>query len=159
VGRETINMKIPVPILKLLNPLVIALLKSPLHSLMSRDVMLITFTGRRSGRIYTTPVSYVREGQTVRCFTRSLNSWWRNLRDGAEVSLRIRGEEQGGRAQAISEEPKRIAETLEAFLARLPRDAAYYDIALDLNGKPDPEDLERAAREMVLVEIALSPSH
>lgn len=152
-------MKIPVPILKLLNPLVIALLKSPLHSLMSKDVMLITFTGRRSGRSYTTPVSYVCEGQTVRCFTRSLNAWWRNLRGGAGVSLRIRGEEQRGHAEAISGEPKRIADTLEAFLIRLPRDAAYYDIALDSNRRPDRADLERAAQDMVLVEITLNPSH
>ena len=152
-------MKIPVPILLLFNPLVIALLKSSLHSLMSKDVMLITFTGRRSGRSYTTPVSYVREGQTVRCFTSGDTAWWRNLRDGACVSRRIRGEEQRGHAEAISGEPKRTADALAAFLARLPRDAAYYDIALDSNGKPDPADLERAAQDMVLVEIALNPSH
>ncbi len=152
-------MKIPVPILLLFNPLVIALLKSPLHSLMSKDVMLITFTGRRSGRSYTTPVSYVREGQTVRCFTSGGTAWWRNLRGGASVSLRIRGEEQRGHAEAIRGEPKRIADALGAFLARLPRDAAYYDIALDSNRKPVPADLERAAQDMVLVEIALNPSH
>ena len=152
-------MKIPVPILLLFNPLVIALLKSSLHSLMSKDVMLITFTGRRSGRSYTTPVSYVREGQTVRCFTSGGTAWWRNLRGGASVSLRIRGEETRGYAEAIRGEPKRIADALEAFLARLPRDAAYYDIALDSNRKPDPADLERAAQDMVLVEIALNPSH
>jgi len=47
---------------------------------------------------------------------------------------------------------------LTAFLGQLPRDAAYYDIALDADGTPDPADLERAAQEVVLVEIALDPS-
>ena len=120
--------------------------------------MLITFTGRRSGRSYTTPVSYFREGQTVRCFTRSDTTWWRNVRGGASVSLRIRGEEQQGHAEAISGDPKRIADALTAFLAQVPRDATYYEIALDPNGVPNPEDLERAAHDVVLVETALHPS-
>ena len=120
--------------------------------------MLITFTGRKSGQSFTTPVSYVREGQAVRCFTGSYTAWWRNLRGGARVSLRIRGEEQQGHAEAITGDAKRIADTLTAFLGQLPRDAAYYDIALDADGTPDPADLERAAQEVVLVEIALDPS-
>jgi hypothetical protein len=150
-------MKVSDRALKRINPLMIALLKSPLHRLMSRDVMLITVTGRRSGRSYTRPVSYRREARTVRCFTRSDTAWWRNLRGGARVSLRIRGEDQRGQADAISGDPKRIADALTSFLARVPRDAAYYDIALDSNGKPDPADLERAAHDVVLVEIALDP--
>lgn len=158
MGARIIYVKIPTPIFKLLNPLVIALLKSPLHSVMSKDVMLVTFTGRRSGRSYTTPVSYVREGQAVRCFTGSYTAWWRNLRGGADVSLHIRGTEQQGHAEAISGEPKRTADALTAFLTRLPRDAAYYDIALDSNRMPDPADVERAAQDAVLVEITLNPS-
>jgi hypothetical protein len=35
-------MKIPLPVLRLLNPIVVGLLRSPLHGLMSADVMLIT---------------------------------------------------------------------------------------------------------------------
>jgi hypothetical protein len=151
-------VKISVPILRLINPFVIALLRSPIHSLMSKDVMLITFTGRRSGRSYTTPVSYVREGRAVRCFTGSAIPWWKNLRGGASVSLRIRGEDQQGYAEAIRGEPKRIVDALGAFLARLPRDAVYYDVALDSNKKPVPEDLERAAQDAVLIEIELNPS-
>ncbi|MGI9433187.1 MAG: nitroreductase/quinone reductase family protein [Myxococcota bacterium] len=151
-------MKISDRALRWINPVMTALLKSPLHGLVSRDIMLITFTGRRSGRSYTTPVSYFREGQTVRCFTRNDTAWWRNLRGGASVSLRVRGEEQEGHAEAISGDPKRIADALTAFLSQVPRDATYYDITLDANGAPDPEDLERAAHDVVLVETALHPS-
>jgi hypothetical protein len=53
---------IPENVLKMINPVVIPLLKSPLHGLMSADVMLVTLTGRRSGRTYTRPVSY-RQGE------------------------------------------------------------------------------------------------
>jgi hypothetical protein len=125
---------------------------------MSKDVMLITFTGRRSGRSYTTPVSYVREGQAVRCFTGSDIPWWRNLRGGASVSLRIRGKDQQGHAEAIRGETKRIVDALGAFLTRLPRDAVYYGVSLDSNKKPRAADLERAAQDAVLIEIELGPS-
>jgi hypothetical protein len=141
-----------------INPVMSALLKSPLHGLVSRDIMLITFSGRRSGRRYTTPVSYFREGQTIRCFTSGETTWWRNLRGGASVSLRVRGEMLQGHAEAISGDPKRIADALTAFLVQVPRDATYYDITLDANGAPDPTDLERAAQDVVLVETALQPS-
>ncbi len=152
-------MKIPTAILNRINPSVKALLKSRFHSLMSKDVMLITFTGRRSGRSYTTPVSYIREGQTVRCFSHSDILWWRNLRGGASVSLRIQGEDYEGDAEAIAGDPKRIADALTAFMTRLPRDAPYYDIELDSNGLPISADVERAAHDSILVEIALTASH
>ncbi len=63
-------MKIPVPILRLINPMMIALMRSPLHAAVSKDILALTFTGRRSGRRFTTPVSYLRQGQVVHCFTR-----------------------------------------------------------------------------------------
>ena len=154
-------MKIPAAILSRINPSVKALLKSRFHSLMSKDVMLITFTGRRSGHSYTTPVSYIREGQTVRCFSHSRSDilWWRNLRGGASVSLRIQGEDYQGDANAIAGDPKRIADALTAFMTQLPRDAPYYDIELDSNKLPIPADVERAAHDSILVEIALNASH
>ncbi len=148
-------MKLPEQAFKWINPLVIALLKSPLHSVASKDIMLIELRGRRSSRRYTLPVSYSREGQTIRCFTNNTNVWWRNLRGGARVSLRIRGTQQSGHATPVSEDAKRISDAVAAHLAKLPRDAPYYDITLDAHGKPSAADLDRAGKEMVLVEIAL----
>ena len=45
----------------LLNRFMSGLLRSPLHGIVSRSVMLITFAGRKSGTTYTTPISYLRE--------------------------------------------------------------------------------------------------
>ena len=33
-------------------------LRSPVHGMVSNSIMLITFTGRKSGKAYTTPVSF-----------------------------------------------------------------------------------------------------
>ena len=150
-------MKISEELLKRINPFVIRLLKSPLHGLASKDIMLVSVTGRRSGRSYTRPVSYVQEGDTVRCLSSTTTAWWKNLEGGAPVSLRLRGREVPGHGEAIRGEPKRIADALTAFLTRLPRDATYYDIGLDARQRPVAADVERAAEEVVLVEIALHP--
>ena len=83
-----------------LNPLIITILRSPLHPMMSKAIMLITFTGRKSGKRYTTPVSYSRQGETVYVFTHG--TWWKNLRGGAPVSLRLRGQDRNGFALPVS---------------------------------------------------------
>ncbi len=147
-------MTIPLSIVRLLNPIVATLLRSPLHGLMSKDIMLITFTGRKSGRKYTTPVTYVRDGSHVRLFTQT--PWWRNCRDGAEVTLLLEGSERRGTSEAIDQDRPRMAEALTDLLRRVPRDAGYYDVKIGPNGEPDAADLERALGELALVEIQLT---
>jgi hypothetical protein len=40
--------------------------------------MIITFTGKKSGKQYATPVSYFQENGSIVCFTHG--HWWKNLR-------------------------------------------------------------------------------
>jgi hypothetical protein len=51
--------------LKIGNGFMRAILRSPLHGLVSNNVILITFTGRKSGNTYTMPVNYVRDGDAL----------------------------------------------------------------------------------------------
>jgi len=46
--------------LKIMNPLMKALLYSPLHGEVSKSLMLLSFTGRKSGMKFTPPVGYLR---------------------------------------------------------------------------------------------------
>ncbi len=140
-------------IIRKLNPMIIAILRSPLHSMMSKAVMLITFTGRKSGKQYTTPVSYTQEGETVYVFTHG--RWWKNLQGGAPVSLRLRGQELNGFALPVSDDKQRIAEGLGLFLAHQPSHKGIYEVALDENGKPKAEDLLRAAQTATMIQVRL----
>ena len=63
----------------IINPVVRLILRSPLHGLMSRNTLLLEFTGRKSGKLYTMPVSYHMVSSQVRCLTGKSNVWWRNL--------------------------------------------------------------------------------
>jgi hypothetical protein len=68
-------------------PVVRALLRSPAHRVMSRGVLLLTYTGRRSGRRYTLPVQYARADQSLILWPahHDRKRWWRNLQPPAPV--------------------------------------------------------------------------
>jgi hypothetical protein len=88
------------------NVFVRLLLQSPLHGLASRWLALITITGGRSGRRYTIPVGYRRDGDRVRIGVQWPENkvWWRNLRDGARVDLRLGGDKRAGFATVEGDE-------------------------------------------------------
>ena len=145
-------MKIPEEFFAVINPAMRILLRSPIHIFWSRNLLLITFTGRRSGRLYTTPVRYIRTGTTIRCFTSRQNQWWRNLRGGADVVLRIEGVDKHYHAIVIADEPDTIRAAFREYLGLFPQDAVYHNIRLGKNGSLMAEDLERAAHDALVVE-------
>jgi hypothetical protein len=136
----------------IINPIVRFLLRSPIHRFWSGSLMLITFTGRKSGKSFTTPVRYVCVGDAVRCFSSSQGLWWRNLVGGAEVVLRLRGCDQTHLASVLRDDPEQIREALSHYLALFPQDAAYHDIRLNKDKSPLASDLEHAMRNSVVVE-------
>jgi len=129
------------------------ILRSPLHGLVSQTILLISFTGRRSGKTYSTPVSYSMSGDQVTIFTHA--TWWKNLRGGAPVSLRIRGGERRGLAEPVAGDREVIAAGLAAHLQAVPGDARWYGVRLDRNGIPDAEQVKNAAGSVVMLRIKL----
>ncbi len=105
------------------------LLRSPLHGMVSKTVMLISFTGRKSGKTYTTPVSYSQHGDQVYVFTHA--AWWKNLSGGSPVNIRLQGREIRGIAEPVAEDKKTVASGLAAHLRKVPSDARYYSVTFD----------------------------
>lgn len=128
-------------------------LRSPVHGIVSKTVLLITFTGRKSGKTYTTPVSYSQNVDQVYIFTHA--DWWKNLLSGASVSLRIQGRELQGLAEAVAEDKGAVAAGLAAHLRKVPSDARYYDVTFDDHRNPRAEEVEKAAQSVVMIRIRL----
>ncbi|MFW5692246.1 MAG: nitroreductase/quinone reductase family protein [Chloroflexota bacterium] len=92
--------------IRIANRVLKPLLRSPLHFFASQGVMLITFTGKKSGKVYITPVQYRQDGEVVSFFTRRDRIWWKNLRGGAPVTLRLRGHDRHGQAIPLEDLPE-----------------------------------------------------
>lgn len=128
-------------------------LRSPVHAVISKSILLISFTGRKSGKIYTTPVSYSQRGDMVSIFTHA--AWWVNLRDGAPVTLRMRGRELHGLAEAVAEDKDAVSAGLAAHLRVVPSDARYYEVSFDEDGNPRAEDVAKAVETVVMIRVRL----
>src|SRR5512139_81759 len=128
-------------------------LRSPVHGMVSKTVLLITFTGRKSGKTYTTPVDYSQDGDQVTIFTHA--NWWKNLRGGTPVTLRIRGRELQGLAEPVAEDKGAVAAGLTTHLRKVPSDARYYGVTFDDHRNPRAEEVERAAQSVVMIRIQL----
>jgi hypothetical protein len=139
------------------NTIAIRILRSPLHGLLSHNTLLLSFQGRRSGKIYTIPLRYAQEGETLLCFTRSGNTWWKNLRGDTPVTVDLRGRSLPGVARAVADDQATIKRAMYTFLLQLPRDATYKGVRLTPDGMPNRADISRSARAAVLVWIRLKP--
>lgn len=133
------------------NDFVAWLLRSPFHGLISRSILLITVTGRRSGRRITTPVSYWEDGGALWVMSSRNRTWWRNLTGGAPVTLRLRGRDVPARAEPVLDEAV-VAERLRGYLRRLPGNARFINVRME-DGEPNGDDVTREAGKRLMVRI------
>ena len=100
----------------LVNPRLVALLRSPRWGpRLGRQLALLSYTGRRSGRSISTPVGYRRTGDVVTIVVGAAGAktWWRNfLGDGGPVALRLAGVDRTGHAVARRDERGRVTVTV-----------------------------------------------
>src|SRR5512134_1090885 len=119
------------------NPMMTWLLKSPLHGTISKGVMLITVTGRKSGKSISTPTNYLRDGNTLWVISWRERKWWRNLRGGANLRVLLAGRNMEGHGLAIEEE-QAVSQSLYHYYQKAPKYARYVQIGLDAAGLPLP---------------------
>ncbi|MGZ6645276.1 MAG: nitroreductase/quinone reductase family protein [Solirubrobacteraceae bacterium] len=87
---------------RVVNPVVRVVLRSPAHRLLSGHLALLTVTGRRSGRAFTFPVGYQRDGDrvTIGVDWPERKLWWRNLSEPAPVEIWLAGVRRAGTGRA-----------------------------------------------------------
>ena len=130
---------------KLYNPIVMWLLRSPLHSLVDKNTMLITVTGRKTGKSYTFPVSYIRNGETLLVISQRNRTWWKNLCDGAPVTIFLQGHVWSARGETFTNTGM-AAKILLMILQRMLTYQRLLHVKLDVSGQPEnPEALPGCA--------------
>jgi len=128
-------------------------LRTPFYVFMG-DTMLITVTGCKTGKKYTTPVGFYREGDTIWIISNRERTWWRNLKGGADVEMHIRGKDVCGFAEAILDEGA-VARQIGDYVNHIPMAAKPLGVRVE-NGEPNPDDAARLAKERMFVRIELN---
>ena len=128
-------------------------LRSPFHGMLSNGMMLITITGRKTGKKYTTPVGYYREGEFLWVITSHDRTWWKNVRGGAEVGLLLKRKPVTAHAEVELDE-KAVEARMYDYVKHVPQAAKPMGIRME-NGKPNEEDIARTAKDRLFIQIKL----
>jgi len=135
------------------NGLIVWLLRSRWHGLLSGNTLLITVTGRKSGRQITLPVNFIRNGSELWIVSSRDRTWWKNVIGGAPVILRLQGRDVPARAEAALDEAQ-VAAMLRTYLGAFPMAAKAMGVKKDGN-LWDAHDLAQAARSRVAIRVML----
>ena len=140
-----------------LNPVMRGLLRSHLHGIASHNIGIVHFSGRKSGRKLSTPLSYTREGNIVRLLSNQSTRWWLNFRgDGVKVEMEIARQRYPGTAVLLEGDSQALRDGVRCFIHALPRDAKVYSLELDANREVVETSLAAIAEQLILVEIRLN---
>lgn len=157
-GR-TAGQQTGLPMQQVFNQLVTWILQSPFHGVLSEHLMLLGYTGRRSGVRRQVPITYLQQGNVVIAFCDKHVSWWKNFIGSAPVVLTLRGRRCAGFATAITDDFNTMAPLFEAFLRQNRQAGGFQDVPFDTHGQPNAEALAQALPTKVLVRIELSKQH
>lgn len=88
------------------NPMLRLILRSRLHRLLSSHLLLLTVTGRRTGRKHTFPVTYSEADGvlTIHVAAPKRKRWWHNVSTETPVQLTLRGVDGFGFASLHGDE-------------------------------------------------------
>jgi len=126
-------------------------LRSPFHGMLSNGMMLITVTGRKTGKSYTTPVGYYEEDGYLWVITSHDRKWWRNLQGGANVKLLLKRKPVNGFAETESDD-KAVETRMYEYVKHIPQAAKPMGIRVE-NGTANAEDIIRTAKERLFIKI------
>jgi hypothetical protein len=118
-----------------------AVLGLPFATPLGGSLMLAFIRGRKTGKLYRQPISYVRDGDTL--LTPGGGKWKLNLRPEMPVRIRLRGQDIMAVPELISE-PAEVEKLLTTLTAGNPRAAGFIGVARDADGHFDRDGLETA---------------
>jgi hypothetical protein len=138
------------PLIRRLQPLLFraanvpmrALLGLPFPTPLGGRLMLARIVGRKTGRVYRQPLSYVRDGDTL--LTPGGGKWKLNLSADRPVTLRLRGRDVTARPELVRD-PDEVTRLFTLMAEQNPAVLRFAGVG-DGEGRPDPAKLAVAVR-------------
>lgn len=128
-------------IFKIVNVPMRAVLSLPFPTPLSRNLMLVRFTGRKSGRVYRQPLSYARDGAAL--LTPGGGRWTLSMEGGRPVRIRLRGRDVSARPELVRD-PGEVERLLDVIVAENPPAARYIPLPRQADGRLEPTALAAA---------------
>ncbi len=113
----------------------------PFSTPLGGRLMLAHLTGRKTGRHYKQPLSYVRDGETL--LTPAGGNWKRNLHGTDPVRLRIAGKDVRATAEIVRD-PDEVIRLLKVLTSANPAANSFIGLPKDSGGNYDRTKLELA---------------
>lgn len=120
-----------------------AMLSAPFPTPAGRRLMLAHITGRRTGRHYRQPLSYIRDDGVL--LTPGGGRWTANLLDGRPVLLRINGRDVTAEPQVVRE-PAEVERLLDRMAEVNPSVTKFVPLPRTAEGRLEPVALRQAIR-------------
>jgi deazaflavin-dependent oxidoreductase (nitroreductase family) len=143
MAPDPAKMKRLARIMRAVNVPMRAVLGLPVPTPLGANLMLLFYTGRRSGKAYRQPVSYVRDGDVL--LTPGGGRWTLNLADGRPIRIRLRGKDVTATPELVAE-PAEVERLFSIMVAKNPRAARFIPIPHDSDGRLNQDALDAALR-------------
>lgn len=146
----------PAALLRVVNPVLRSLLRTPVLGAARNQLMVISFTGRKSGRHYSIPVSAHRIDNDLYALT--TRPWSRNFRGGAPAEVLVDGKSTTMRGALIEDRGvvadlyRRCAESYGAKTAERMMGLKFRDHRLPTTG-----EFTEATQRIGLAAVRLTP--
>jgi hypothetical protein len=141
--RRPLGRRIQQRVFRVVNVPMRAVLGLPFATPLSGRLMLVFLTGRKTGKSYRQPVSYVRDGAVL--LTPGGGTWKLNLEDGRPERIRLQGRDVLARPEIIGD-PGEVERLLGVMTAANPMAGRFVAIPKGPDGKLDQDRLDAALK-------------
>ena len=147
----------PAALLRVVNPLIGRLLRTPVAGSLRKQMMVVNVTGRKSGRRYSIPVTAHRIDGALYALTSA--PWKNNFRDGAMAEVLHDGRTTPMRGELVTD-PSAVADLSHRCAQSYGPKRAQQMMGLKFRdgGVPSVEEFADAARRERMFAIRFSPA-
>jgi hypothetical protein len=147
----------PDAILRVVNPVLRTLLRTPLLGAFGRELMVVSFNGRKTGRRYSIPVSAHHIGDQLYALVGA--PWKRNFRNGTTADVLHNGKTTAMHGDLI-EDPAAVADLYHRAAESYGAAKAQRSFGMKFRDQQVPtlEDFTEAVQREKLAAIRLTPA-
>jgi deazaflavin-dependent oxidoreductase (nitroreductase family) len=143
ITRPPLSRRLQARFFRVINVPMRLILGLPVATPLGRNLMLAFVIGRKSGKTYRQPVSYVRDGDAL--LTPGGGKWKLNLVAGTPVRLRLRGRDVSATPELVGDVDE-VGRLLSTMAAGNPATARFVGIQRAPDGSFDQAGVERAVQ-------------